>query len=77
MTMTIEITRPDIKALIQKHLRASGVSDPQEVIFKALRATEEPRLTGADLIAAIQSSPYREVSLEVPSEVSPVRDVDL
>jgi hypothetical protein len=56
--MTIEITRPDIAALIQRRLRA----------------TEEPRRTGADLIAAIQSSPYREISLEVPSEVLPVRD---
>lgn len=75
--MTIEITKPEIEAMIQQRIRSSGHSDPQEVILEALRASEGPRRTGADLIAAIQSSPHREIDLEVPSVVLPVREVTL
>jgi len=75
--VTIEITRPEIEAMIQSRLRKKGSTDAEEIILEALRATEEPRRTGADLIAAIQASPYREIDLEPEREVLPVRDVTL
>lgn len=33
------------------------------------------QLTGSHLIEAIQSSPYRDIDLDVPREAMPVRDV--
>lgn len=66
-----EITRPEIEALIQQRIRSSGHSGPKEVILEALRASEGPRRTGADLIAAIQSSPHRKTDLEVISKLEP------
>jgi|LNFM01.2.fsa_nt_gb hypothetical protein len=35
--MNIEITRPEVEALLHKSLRESGLSNPEEVIFQALR----------------------------------------
>lgn len=75
--MTIEIDRPDVEALHQPSRHRCGISDPQEVIFQALPTIEVPRRTGADLIAAIQASPYRDVELEVPRDVLPIRQADL
>jgi len=35
--MNIEITRPEVEVLLHKSLRESGLSNPEEVIFQALR----------------------------------------
>jgi hypothetical protein len=35
--MHIEITRPEVEALLLKSLRSSGLSNPEDVIFQALR----------------------------------------
>jgi hypothetical protein len=35
--MNIEITRPEARALLQKSLRESGHSEPEDVTFQALR----------------------------------------
>lgn len=75
--MIIEINRPEIEALIQHRLKQGGFTDPQDVIAQALRATESASRTGADLIAALQASPYREVELEPAREDQPVRPVSL
>ena len=54
--MNIEITRPEVEALIQRRLRNGGFKDPQDVILHALRALESLPTT-ADLRAALLSSP--------------------
>ena len=72
--MNIEITRPEVEALIQQRLRAGRFANPEDLIFHALRASEAVKPTGAELIVAIQSSPYREIEIEPKRERMPVRD---
>jgi hypothetical protein len=38
--MTIEITRPEVEALIQQRLQSGGFSDAEDMIFQALRFSE-------------------------------------
>ncbi len=57
--MNIEITRPEVEALIQKRLQSGGFKDPQDVILHALQVSEV-RPTTADLLAALQSSPTQD-----------------
>lgn len=53
--MNIEITRPEVEALIQKRLQSGVFKDPQDVILHALRVSEsDPVMT--DLLTALQSS---------------------
>jgi hypothetical protein len=47
--MTIEITRPEVEALIEQRLRSGVFSDAEDVIFQALRSFEPP--AGANLPA--------------------------
>ena len=44
--MTIEITNPEIEALIQQRIGSGEFSDAQAVISYALRTSSERRLTG-------------------------------
>lgn len=76
--MTIEITSPDVEALIQQRMQAGVFKSPEDLIRAALRSSGPDTRTGADLIAALQECPYPEVDIE-PSRVSSplVRDVVL
>lgn len=51
--------------------------ESKEAFMERPFSGEETRRSGADLIAAIQESPFREIDLEPGREDSPVRDVDL
>jgi hypothetical protein len=76
--MTIEITRPEVEALILQKIRSGGFVDVQELILHALRAMDSQRHgTGVKLIAAMQSSPYKDVEIEPDRVAMPVRDVPL
>ena len=76
--MTIEITSPDVEALIQQRMRTGAFKSPEDLIRAALRFSEQDTRTGADLIAALQSCPYPEVDIEPSRLLSPlVRDVAL
>lgn len=84
--MTIQITRPEVEALINQRLLTGAFRDAEDVIMQALQSTEPPvpagkpdERTGADLIAALQSSPHRELEIEPPRYREPilVRDVVL
>ena len=57
--VNIEITRPEVEALIQRRLQNGGFKDPQDVILHALRASESHPTT-ADLLAALRSSPAQD-----------------
>lgn len=81
--MTIEIQKPEIEILIRQRMESGGFQSVEDVLLQALKsappATElqvqAPVYTGTDLVAAMQSSPYREISLEPPRGAHPVRDV--
>ena len=75
--MTIQITRPEVEALIQQRLASGPFTNAEGVILDALRATVPAKRTGADLIAAMKQSPFREVEIEPRSSPMPVRDVTL
>lgn len=44
--MTIEITRPELEALIQQRLQSGSFTGPEDVILAALRSFEPLRPTG-------------------------------
>ena len=84
--MTIEIRRPELEALILERMKRGPFRDVEEVLMQALTSAPisvesvaaspgEDSRTGADLIAALQSSPYRESSIEPARYRLPVRDV--
>ena len=66
--MTIEITSPDVEALIHQRMQTGAFKNPEDLIRAALRSSEPDARTGADLIAALQECPYPEVDIE-PSRV--------
>jgi Arc/MetJ-type ribon-helix-helix transcriptional regulator len=72
--MRIEITSPEIEALIEQRLKTGAFTNEQDVILHALRATEPTRPTGANLVAAMQASPFPEIEIEPARERMPVRD---
>jgi len=85
--MTIEIHRPELEALIMQRMKSGGFHNVEDALLQALKTSppvEEPsrtlhdKRTGADLIAALQASPYRELDIEPPKvRLTTVRDVAL
>jgi hypothetical protein len=53
--MTIEITSPDVEALIQQRMRAGAFKNPEDLISAVLRSSEPDSRTGADLIRGLAS----------------------
>ena len=84
--MMIEIERPELKALILERMRKGGFANIEDALMQALEASpmvaehqgkSRDQRTGADLIAALQASPYRKLDIE-PSRFRlsmPARDV--
>jgi hypothetical protein len=76
--MTIDITSPELEALILQRMQSGAFQKPEDVIAAALRLSGPDTRTGADLIAALQAGPYPEVDIEPSRVLSPmVRDVTL
>ncbi len=85
--MTIEIHRPELEALIIQRMKSGGFHDVEDALLQALKTSPpvaEPsgtlhdKRTGADLIAALQASPYRELDIEPPKvRLTTARDVPL
>ena len=81
--MTIEIHRPELEALIMQRMKMGGFNNVEDALQQALEtspvvvtdAATATKRTGADLIAAMQSSPYREIEIEPARYRMPVRDV--
>lgn len=81
--MTIEIHRPELEALIMQRMKNGGFHNVEDALMQALETAPVPETkpktsrkpTGADLIAAIQRSPYRELEIEPERYRLPVRDV--
>jgi hypothetical protein len=85
--MTIEIHRPELEALIRERMKIGGFQNVEDVLMQALKSSpptaekdagfsdKMPPATGADLVAAMQASPYKEIDLEPTPGRMPVRDV--
>jgi hypothetical protein len=85
--MTIEIRRPELEALIRERMKVGGFRSVEDVLLQALKSSAPtaekdagfsdatPAPTGADLIAAMQASPYKEIDLDPQRRSAPVRDV--
>jgi len=80
--MTIEIHRPELEALIMERMKAGAFQNVEDVLMQALEASRPVKpappaknRTGADLISALQASPYREIEIEPARYRLPVRDV--
>jgi hypothetical protein len=83
--MTIEIHRPELEALIIQRMKSGGFQNVEDALLQALKTspaseegsgTSRDKRTGADLIAALQASPYRELDIEPPRvRLTTVRDV--
>jgi hypothetical protein len=65
--MTIQIRKPELEALIMERLKSGGFENIEDVLLQALQSAlipmERETRTGADLIAAMQESPYKEIDL--------------
>jgi hypothetical protein len=84
--MTIEIHRPELEDLIMQRMEMGGFHNVEDVLMEALESAPPPedlggesgeKRTGADLIVALQSSPYREIDIEPHRYGLRVRDVTL
>jgi hypothetical protein len=77
--MTIEIHRPELEALINERLKSGTFGSIEDFLMQALQNSPIPenkgKGTGADLVAAMQSSPYKEIEIEEMRVRPPVRDV--
>ena len=78
--MTIEIHKPELEALILEWLRSGAFDSIEDVLMQALQGSPIPSKketrTGADLIAALQASPCKDVELEPEKVFLPVRDIE-
>ena len=75
--MTIEISRPEVEALILQRMKSGAFSCAEDVILDALRSSKPEPRTGAALIAAMQASPHKDIEIEPTRGPMPVRDVSL
>jgi hypothetical protein len=87
--MTIEIHRPELEALIRERMKTGAFPTVEDALIQALKSSPlpaehgpgawngTPAPTGADLVAAMQASPYKEIDLEPVRAHMPVRDARL
>lgn len=85
--MMIEVQKPELEALIRERMGSGAFQNVEDVLIQALRSAppsawnpanqrvNEPSRMGADLVAAMQDSPFKEISLESEGERVPVREV--
>jgi hypothetical protein len=82
--MTIEIRKPELEALIMERMKTGRFHSVEDALMQALEASPATRetpaapaknRTGADLIAAMQESPYRELEIAPARYPMPVRNV--
>lgn len=77
MNVTVEI--PDDRAArFEAQAQAQGLSVDQWLLDLADKNTPKAlgHRTGADLVAVMQASPYREIEIEPSRSRLPVRDVE-
>ena len=75
--MTIEIHQPELEALILERMESGAFRSVEEALMQALKSAPLPGPsfpTGAELIAVMQASPYKEIDLEQSRPHLAVRD---
>ena len=85
--MTIEIHRPELEALILERMKSGAFQNVEDALLQALKSAPPPAEsaggpeacahTGAELVAAMQASPYQDIDLTPQPYRPPVRDVVL
>jgi hypothetical protein len=85
--MTIEICKPELEALIRERMKSGVFQNVEDILMQALKCSmlpteegtgpsDETRVRmGTALVAAMQGSPYKEISFESMRVRLPVRDV--
>ena len=81
--MTIEIRQPELEALIKERMKTGRFQSVEDVLIQALASpllpgqlSPEPiARTGAELVAAMQASPYKDIEIEPARTCLPVRGV--
>jgi hypothetical protein len=64
--MNIEITRPEVEALIQQRLQTGGYATAEDVIFDALRASVQPPAIEFDNLSdLLLNSPFAGANLNL------------
>jgi hypothetical protein len=78
--MTIQITKPEVEALINERLRSGAFKDAEDVILQALQSSPQagPQ-PGEQPVKSIEElfAPLRGLNLEFPRNPSTGRPVDL
>jgi len=80
--MTIEIHQPELEALIRDRMAAGNFASIEDFLRHALEAEspiapeveDTPFRSGAELVAAMQRMPYKDVDLEPERYAMPVSD---
>ena len=82
--MTIEIHEPELEALIAQRMESGAYKSVEEALLQALRSAPPSHLvpsakglTGADLIAVLQTFPYPEIDIAPERFPMPVRDPEV
>jgi hypothetical protein len=79
--MTIEIHKPELEALIVERLKSGGFENVEDVLMQALQmlpsTAKKSGATGADLVAAMQASPCKDIEITPSRSHMPVRDTVL
>ena len=78
----IEIRQPELEALILERQRAGCFENIEQTLMDALKEAPPPKRanaarpgpTGAEIIAAFQRSPHKEVNIFPESYVLPISD---
>jgi hypothetical protein len=86
--MTMEIRKPELEALIISRLQSGEFQSVEDFLMHALEASslqtgndaelrrERSLRMGAELVAVMQESPFKEINLETARSPMPVGDVD-
>jgi hypothetical protein len=72
MTVTFDLP-PQVERAYREEANAKGVQ--LDALVREVLIARHPAFSGADLIAAMQASPFREIELQPASDRLPVRDV--
>jgi hypothetical protein len=75
--VTIEISRPEVEALILQRMKSGAFTSAEDAILHALRSSNPAAPTGAVLIAAMQASPHKDIELEPSRGTAPVREISV
>jgi len=79
--MNIEIQKPELERRVREGIQSGRFQDVDELLTKALDALYEKESadahSGAALVEAMQTSPYKDIDIQAKRDRLPVRDAVL